>query len=38
VAYKARKFDEALKLYDLALEKNPKELIYFSNKCAVYIE
>lgn len=37
-AYKAKKFDEALNYYNQALEKNPREMIYYSNKCAVYIE
>jgi stress-induced-phosphoprotein 1 len=36
--YKSKKFDEALSLYDQAIAKNPKELIFYSNKCAVYIE
>ena len=37
-AYKNKKFEEALSLYDQAIAKNPKEVLYYSNKCAVYME
>jgi len=35
-AYKAKKFEEALSLYDKALEMVPTEMTYFTNKAAVY--
>jgi len=37
-AYKEKKFAEALPLYDKAIELEPNELIYYNNKCAVWIE
>lgn len=36
--YKKRKFSEALEMYDKAIEKEPNDLIYYNNKCAVWIE
>eukprot|EP00933_Yihiella_yeosuensis_P005476 TRINITY_DN109992_c0_g1_i1.p1 TRINITY_DN109992_c0_g1~~TRINITY_DN109992_c0_g1_i1.p1 ORF type:complete len:589 (+),score=160.00 TRINITY_DN109992_c0_g1_i1:63-1829(+) len=36
--YKKRKFDEAVELYDKAIEKEPNDLTYYNNKCAVWIE
>ncbi|KAH0486277.1 MAG: hypothetical protein KVP17_004722 [Porospora cf. gigantea B] len=36
--YKSRKFEEALDLYDKAIEKNPRQLLYVNNKAAVFIE
>jgi len=38
VAYKAKKFDEAIALYDQAIEANPYDMIYHNNKAAVYVE
>merc|ERR1719159_619563 len=36
--YKAKKFQEALDMYDKAIEKEPNDLTYYNNKCAVWIE
>jgi len=36
--YKAKKFEEALPMYDKAIEKEPNDMIYYNNKCAVWIE
>jgi len=37
-AYKAKKFEEAISLYDQAIAANGAELIYHNNKAAVYME
>uniref|UniRef100_A0A8C9GFU2 Stress-induced-phosphoprotein 1 n=1 Tax=Piliocolobus tephrosceles TaxID=591936 RepID=A0A8C9GFU2_9PRIM len=36
--YKQKKFEEALKEYDEAIKVNPKDIMYYYNKAAVYIE
>mmetsp|Transcript_59673 Transcript_59673/g.194709 ORF Transcript_59673/g.194709 Transcript_59673/m.194709 type:complete len:590 (+) Transcript_59673:121-1890(+) len=36
--YKKKQFQEALEMYDKAIEKEPNELLYINNKCAVWIE
>ena len=36
--YKNKNFTEALKYYDIAIEFVPDEMIYHSNKAAVYFE
>merc|ERR1719464_821520 len=36
--YKQRKFEEALAMYDKAIEKEPNDVTYYNNKCAVWIE
>eukprot|EP00921_Rhytidocystis_pertsovi_P011057 GHVQ01017816.1.p1 GENE.GHVQ01017816.1~~GHVQ01017816.1.p1 ORF type:complete len:549 (-),score=83.33 GHVQ01017816.1:1872-3518(-) len=36
--YKERKFEEALEMYDKAMEVNPDDIIYHNNKAAVYLE
>jgi len=36
--YKKRKFDEAIRCYDQALEKQPNDLTFHNNKCAVLVE
>jgi len=36
--YKKKKFEEALEMYDKAIEKEPNDLTYYNNKCAVWIE
>jgi len=36
--YKAKKFQEALDMYDKAIAAEPNDLIYYNNKCAVWIE
>ncbi|SOV19118.1 Hsp70/Hsp90 organizing protein, putative [Plasmodium sp. DRC-Itaito] len=36
--YKQKKFDEALKEYEQAIEINPNDIMYHYNKAAVYIE
>mmetsp|Transcript_48504 Transcript_48504/g.113542 ORF Transcript_48504/g.113542 Transcript_48504/m.113542 type:complete len:589 (+) Transcript_48504:90-1856(+) len=36
--YKQKKFEEAIAMYDKALEKEPNDLTYYNNKCAVWIE
>lgn len=37
-AYKGKKFDEALKLYQEAIDLDPQDLIYYTNKAAVFFE
>jgi len=36
--YKKKQFEEALTWYDKAIEKEPNDLVYYNNKCAVWIE
>ncbi|KAF7457897.1 tetratricopeptide repeat domain containing protein [Cryptosporidium felis] len=36
--YKQKRFEEALAEYDLAIEKDPDEITYLTNKGAVYLE
>jgi len=36
--YKAKKFEEAIAMYDKAIEKEPNDFVYYNNKCAVWIE
>lgn len=36
--YKNKEFVKALEMYDEAIEREPNELIYYNNKCAVWIE
>jgi len=36
--YKQKKFEEALALYDKAIEKEPNDFTYHNNKCAVWME
>jgi len=36
--YKKKQFEEALGWYDKAIEKEPNDLVYYNNKCAVWIE
>mmetsp|Transcript_173689 Transcript_173689/g.422463 ORF Transcript_173689/g.422463 Transcript_173689/m.422463 type:complete len:405 (+) Transcript_173689:134-1348(+) len=36
--YKKKKFQEALEMYDKAIWKEPNDLTYYNNKCAVWIE
>merc|ERR1719215_2609326 len=36
--YKKKQFKEALEMYDKAIEKQPNEILYINNKCAVWIE
>merc|ERR1719168_432112 len=36
--YKKKQFKEAIEQYDKAIEKEPNDLIYYNNKCAVWIE
>merc|ERR1719343_1997549 len=36
--YKKKEFTSALEMYDKAIEKEPNDLIYYNNKCAVWIE
>lgn len=36
--YKKKQFKEALEMYDKAIEKEPNDLVYYNNKCAVWIE
>lgn len=36
--YKKKQFNEALEMYDKAIEKEPNDLVYYNNKCAVWIE
>ena len=36
--YKKKKFPEAIDLYSQAIDLNPKELTYYSNLAAVYVE
>merc|ERR1719421_2178159 len=36
--YKAKKFEEAIEMYNKAIEKEPNDLTYYNNRCAVWIE
>merc|ERR1719215_2489376 len=36
--YKKKQFSEALEMYDKAIEKEPNEILYVNNKCAVWME
>merc|ERR1719476_1254261 len=36
--YKKKQFQEALEMYDKAIETLPNDLTYYNNKCAVWIE
>merc|ERR1719476_1075003 len=36
--YKKKQFQDALQMYDKAIEKEPNDLTYYTNKCAVWIE
>jgi len=36
--YKAKKFEEALAMYDKAIEAQPNDIVYYNNKCAVWAE
>mmetsp|Transcript_19087 Transcript_19087/g.44616 ORF Transcript_19087/g.44616 Transcript_19087/m.44616 type:complete len:590 (-) Transcript_19087:247-2016(-) len=36
--YKQKEFAEAIEMYDKAIEKEPNDLTYYNNKCAVWIE
>jgi len=36
--YKKKQFEEALTWYDKAIAKEPNDLVYYNNKCAVWIE
>ena len=36
--YKKKEFDKAIEMYDKAISLKPTEVIYYSNKAAVYIE
>jgi stress-induced-phosphoprotein 1 len=36
--YKKRQFEQALEFYQKAIDMDPKELTYYSNKAAVYFE
>jgi len=36
--YKKRKFDEAIACYEKAIEKQPNDLMYHNNRCAVLME
>jgi len=36
--YKKKQFQEALEMYEKAIEKEPNDLTYYNNKCAVWIE
>lgn len=36
--YKKKQFAEALEMYDKAIEKEPNDIVYYNNKCAVWIE
>ena len=37
-AYSSRQFPEALRLYDQAIALNPREIVYYTNKAAVFFE
>mmetsp|Transcript_3737 Transcript_3737/g.4048 ORF Transcript_3737/g.4048 Transcript_3737/m.4048 type:complete len:563 (-) Transcript_3737:206-1894(-) len=37
-AYKKKEFEKAIELYDKAIEAEPKEIAYMTNKASVYIE
>merc|ERR1719221_1132802 len=36
--YKKKQFDEALAMYDKAIEQEPNDVTYYNNKCAVWVE
>ena len=36
--YKKKQFAKALEMYDKAIEREPNDLTYYNNKCAVWIE
>jgi len=36
--YKKKQFREALEIYDEAIEREPNEILYLNNKCAVWVE
>lgn len=36
--YKAKKFEEAVEMYNKAIEKEPNDFTYYNNRCAVWIE
>merc|ERR1712151_1150050 len=36
--YKQRKFNDAVEMYDKAIEKMPNDITYYNNRCAVWIE
>eukprot|EP00933_Yihiella_yeosuensis_P042745 TRINITY_DN3741_c2_g1_i1.p1 TRINITY_DN3741_c2_g1~~TRINITY_DN3741_c2_g1_i1.p1 ORF type:complete len:587 (+),score=204.88 TRINITY_DN3741_c2_g1_i1:96-1856(+) len=36
--YKKKQFEDAIKMYDKAIEIEPNDLTYYNNKCAVWIE
>lgn len=36
--YKKKQFEEAIAMYDKALEEQPNDITYYNNKCAVWIE
>jgi len=36
--YKKRKFEEAISMYDKAIEEEPHDLTYYNNRCAVWME
>lgn len=36
--YKKKQFKEALEMYDKAIEKQPNDITYYNNKCAVWVE
>merc|ERR1719235_1494941 len=36
--YKKKQFEEAIAMYDKAIEKQPNDITYYNNKCAVWIE
>ena len=36
--YKRKQFKEALEMYDEAIEREPNEIVYVNNKCAVWVE
>lgn len=36
--YKKKDFENALKLYQQAIDKNPEEITFYTNKAAVYFE
>merc|ERR1719235_1429966 len=36
--YKKKQFQEAIEMYDKAIEAQPNDITYYNNKCAVWIE
>merc|ERR1719343_946322 len=36
--YKKKQFKDALEMYNKAIEKEPNDVTYYNNKCAVWIE